>query len=69
MELWSLYDENGIKIIAEHDSQLPIPEGMYHISIEVLDNSSIKVFFNKACADEEDIRGILGMYGRQRAGW
>lgn len=47
MELWSLYDRNCNLIVAEHDSNVPIPKGLYHLSVEVWATAGTKFFLTK----------------------
>lgn len=57
MELWSLYDKNCKKVIDEHDSCIPIPEGLYHLSVEVWATSASKFFLTKRAPTKKNYPG------------
>ncbi len=57
MELWSLYDRNCNKVVAEHDSSIPIPEGLYHFSVEVWTTAATRFFLTKRSSTKKKYRG------------
>ena len=62
-EFWSLYDESMVLQVAKHPSNVPIPSGLYHLSVEVWPFDGQRFFLTKRSNRKKSFPGFWECIG------